>query len=90
MCSYVLVCTDNIQTSVAHIWTNLLPEQSEETRSETVVGGVGHQVGQTLTDRAERDNKGQSSGTSLQACFTLRTNKSYFSIFAIDKHKKTT
>lgn len=44
---------DNIQTSVAHIRTNLLPELSEQARSEAVIGSVGYQVGQTLTDGAD-------------------------------------
>lgn len=44
-----------IQTSVAHIGTHLLPEWAEQARSETVVGSVCHQVGQTLTHREGGD-----------------------------------
>lgn len=40
-----------IQTSVAHIRPYLLPEWAEQTGSETVVGRICHQIGQTLTDR---------------------------------------
>lgn len=41
------------QTSVAYVGTHLLPERAEQAWSETVVGSVCHQVGQTLTHKME-------------------------------------
>lgn len=47
-------CCNIIQTSVAYIRTHLPPERAEQTRSETVVGSIRHQVGQTLTEKMEK------------------------------------
>lgn len=67
-CSYFSALT-KIQTSVAHIGTHLLPERAEQTRSETVVGSIRHQVGQTLTDR----KRWRQDKLNLAQIFTIQT-----------------